>query len=90
MILFTITIISPIKIKATPTPSSLLQSALIRLVGIMLENIMINPRSIKTIPMWKVVTQESDLSGGLTTTSSSSSSMVPTLPTLCLLVQMMD
>ena len=27
MILFTITIISPIKIKATPTPSSLLQSA---------------------------------------------------------------
>ena len=63
---------------------------LIRLVGIMLETIMINPRSMKTIPMWKVVTQESDLSGGARTWCSSSSSSVPTLATLCRFVQMMD
>ena len=62
---------------------------LIKLVGIMLETIMINPRRMKTIPMWKVVTQESALSGGALTGSSSSSS-VPTLATLCRLVQMMD
>ena len=60
---------------------------LIRLLGIMLENIMINPRSIKTIPKWNVVTMDSDLSGGALTTSSSS---VPTLATLSRLLQITE
>ena len=53
----------------------------------MLDNIMINPRRMNTIPRWNVVTMDSDLSGGGLTTSSS---RVPTLATLCRLVQMMD
>ena len=61
------------------------------LLGIILERIMMNPRRMKTIPRWKVVTMDSDLSGGgLTIVSGGASSRVAVLATLCRLVQMMD
>ena len=60
------------------------------LLGIMLERIMMNPRRMKTMPRWKVVTMDSDLSGGGLTIASGVSSRVAVLATLCRLVQMID
>ena len=46
--------------------------SLTRLLGIMLDRIMMKPRRMKTMPRWKVVTMDSDLvGGGLTLTISS-------------------
>ena len=66
------------------------------LLGIIELRIMMKPRMMNTMPRWKVVTIDSDLSGGGLSVPgpaspelaevSLSSSRVPVLATLCLLV----